>query len=65
MTVRCLTRVVLVPGLVAAVLPRLPAAGAADPGPLPMSGRADSLNVSVAAGVMMYELMRRRNATTA
>jgi TrmH family RNA methyltransferase len=27
---------------------------------LPMSGRADSLNVSVAAGVMMYELARRR-----
>jgi len=26
---------------------------------LPMSGRADSLNVSVAAGVMMYELVRR------
>ena len=27
---------------------------------LPMSGRADSLNVSVASGVMMYELVRRR-----
>jgi RNA methyltransferase, TrmH family len=28
---------------------------------LPMSGRADSLNVSVAAGVMLYELVRRRS----
>jgi TrmH family RNA methyltransferase len=27
---------------------------------LPMSGRADSLNVSVASGVMLYELVRRR-----
>jgi len=27
---------------------------------LPMSGRADSLNLAVAAGVMMYELVRRR-----
>jgi tRNA G18 (ribose-2'-O)-methylase SpoU len=27
---------------------------------LPMSGRADSLNVSVAAGVMMYEVLRRK-----
>jgi TrmH family RNA methyltransferase len=27
---------------------------------LPMLGRADSLNVAVAAGVMMYELVRRR-----
>jgi TrmH family RNA methyltransferase len=27
---------------------------------LPMSGRADSLNVAVAAGIMMYELVRRR-----
>ena len=27
---------------------------------LPMSGRADSLNVAVAAGVMIYELVRRR-----
>jgi TrmH family RNA methyltransferase len=27
---------------------------------LPMSGRADSLNLGVAAGVMMYELVRRR-----
>jgi TrmH family RNA methyltransferase len=27
---------------------------------LPMTGHADSLNVGVAAGVMMYELMRRR-----
>jgi TrmH family RNA methyltransferase len=27
---------------------------------LPMSGRADSLNVAVAAGVMMYELVRVR-----
>jgi tRNA G18 (ribose-2'-O)-methylase SpoU len=26
---------------------------------LPMSGRADSINVSVASGVMMYELVRR------
>ena len=26
---------------------------------LPMCGRADSLNVGVAAGVMMYELVRR------
>jgi tRNA G18 (ribose-2'-O)-methylase SpoU len=26
---------------------------------LPMTGRADSLNVAVAAGVMMYELVRR------
>jgi TrmH family RNA methyltransferase len=26
---------------------------------LPMSGRADSLNVAIAAGVMMYELVRR------
>ena len=29
---------------------------------LPMTGRADSLNVGVAAGVMMYELVRRRSA---
>jgi RNA methyltransferase, TrmH family len=27
---------------------------------LPMSGRADSLNVSIAAGVMLYELVRRQ-----
>lgn len=27
---------------------------------LPMTGRADSLNVSIAAGIMMYELVRRR-----
>jgi TrmH family RNA methyltransferase len=27
---------------------------------LPMTGRADSLNVAVAAGVMMYEVVRRR-----
>ena len=27
---------------------------------LPMTGRADSLNVSVAAGVMLYELVRRQ-----
>jgi TrmH family RNA methyltransferase len=27
---------------------------------LPMSGKADSLNVSVAAGVMLYELVRRQ-----
>lgn len=27
---------------------------------LPMTGRADSLNVAVAAGVVMYELVRRR-----
>ena len=26
---------------------------------LPMTGRADSLNVAIAAGVMMYELARR------
>jgi tRNA G18 (ribose-2'-O)-methylase SpoU len=26
---------------------------------LPMTGRADSLNVGVAAGVMLYELVRR------
>jgi tRNA G18 (ribose-2'-O)-methylase SpoU len=26
---------------------------------LPMSGRADSLNVGVATGVMLYELVRR------
>ena len=26
---------------------------------LPMTGRADSLNVGVAAGIMMYELVRR------
>jgi TrmH family RNA methyltransferase len=30
---------------------------------LPMSGRADSLNVGVAAGVMMYELVRRQQPT--
>jgi TrmH family RNA methyltransferase len=29
---------------------------------LPMPGQADSLNVAVAAGVMMYELLRRRIA---
>jgi TrmH family RNA methyltransferase len=29
---------------------------------LPMTGHADSLNVGVAAGVMMYELVRRRMA---
>jgi TrmH family RNA methyltransferase len=29
---------------------------------LPMTGRADSLNVGVAAGVAMYELVRRREA---
>lgn len=29
---------------------------------LPMTGRADSLNVGVAAGVMMYELVRRGRA---
>lgn len=28
---------------------------------LPMSGRADSLNVAVATGVMLYELVRRRS----
>jgi TrmH family RNA methyltransferase len=27
---------------------------------LPMTGKADSLNVSIAAGIMMYELVRRR-----
>ncbi len=30
---------------------------------LPMTGRADSLNVSIAAGVMMYELVRRASHT--
>lgn len=30
---------------------------------LPMRGRADSLNVGVAAGVMMYELIRRARPT--
>jgi TrmH family RNA methyltransferase len=29
---------------------------------LPMTGRADSLNVGVATGVMLYELVRRRRA---
>jgi TrmH family RNA methyltransferase len=29
---------------------------------LPMSGRADSLNVAMAAGVMLYELVRRQHA---
>ena len=29
---------------------------------LPMSGRADSLNVGVATGVMLYELVRRCRA---
>jgi RNA methyltransferase, TrmH family len=29
---------------------------------LPMAGRADSLNVGVAAGVMMYEFVRRRQS---
>ena len=28
---------------------------------LPMSGRADSLNVAIAAGVMLYELVRRQH----
>jgi tRNA G18 (ribose-2'-O)-methylase SpoU len=27
---------------------------------LPMCGKADSINVGVAAGVMMYEVVRRR-----
>ena len=31
---------------------------------LPMTGRADSLNVGVAAGVMLYELVRRSRQTT-
>ena len=31
---------------------------------LPMFGRADSLNLGVAAGVMMYELLRRRRIAT-
>ena len=31
---------------------------------LPMTGRADSLNVSVAAGVVMYELVRRSAVNT-
>ena len=31
---------------------------------LPMVGRADSLNVAVAAGVMMYELVRRSQSPT-
>jgi RNA methyltransferase, TrmH family len=30
---------------------------------LPMTGRADSLNVAVATGVALYELMRRTCAT--
>ena len=30
---------------------------------LPMTGRADSLNVAAAAGVMMYELVRRAGGT--
>ncbi len=29
---------------------------------IPMAGKIGSLNVSVAAGVMMYEVMRQRNA---
>jgi tRNA G18 (ribose-2'-O)-methylase SpoU len=29
---------------------------------LPMSGRADSLNVGVATGVMLYELVRKNLA---
>jgi TrmH family RNA methyltransferase len=32
---------------------------------LPMCGRADSLNVGVAAGVMLYELVRRQHQTAA
>lgn len=32
---------------------------------LPMSGRADSLNVSIAAGVILYELVRRKTPTLA
>ncbi len=31
---------------------------------LPMTGKADSLNVSIAAGIMMYELVRRRRSPT-
>ena len=31
---------------------------------LPMSGSADSLNVSVATGVMLYELVRRRDVSS-
>ena len=31
---------------------------------LPMVGRADSLNVAVAASVMMYELVRRSQIST-
>jgi len=32
---------------------------------LPMTGRADSLNVGVAAGVMMYEIVRRQQSLSA
>jgi TrmH family RNA methyltransferase len=32
---------------------------------LPMTGRADSLNVAVAAGVMMYEMVRKRGRVSA
>jgi TrmH family RNA methyltransferase len=32
---------------------------------LPMSGKADSLNVAVATGVMLYELVRRRDLSRA
>ena len=30
---------------------------------LPMSGQMDSLNVSVACGVMLYEIQRQQNFT--
>jgi 23S rRNA (guanosine2251-2'-O)-methyltransferase len=30
---------------------------------IPMAGRIGSLNVSVAAGVLLYEIMRQRSAT--
>jgi tRNA G18 (ribose-2'-O)-methylase SpoU len=29
---------------------------------IPLGGRVDSLNVSVAAGVLLYEARRQRNA---
>ena len=30
---------------------------------IPMTGNADSLNVAVATGVMLYELLRRRRGS--
>jgi 23S rRNA (guanosine2251-2'-O)-methyltransferase len=32
---------------------------------IPMAGRVESLNVSVAAGVLLYEARRQRSADTA